>query len=365
MNSLSYRNMQHVTIYRKEGRFAGWPANYGIWSWGNEIVVGFTLGYHKADAGFHARDREKPFTAIQARSVDGGETWQVQETPCRTPGSRGLSADEHMRPDLGVGQALETGNAPVDCPGGVDFTHPDFALMCARSGLRAGAKSWFYVSYDRCKTWEGPFSLPMFGQTGIAARTDYLVSGPRDCTLFLTAAKPNGDEGHAFCARTTDGGKAFALLSWIGPEPDGFTIMPASVRLSESRILVALRCREDGQNWIDLYASNDDGATWDYMNRPVANTGVGGNPPTMTKLHDGRLCLTYGYRDAPYSIRARLSDDDGATWKEEIILRDDGGNHDIGYPRTVQRADGKMVTVYYFNDHPEGERYIAATLWEP
>jgi hypothetical protein len=23
------------------------------------------------------------------------------------------------------------------------------------------------------------------------------------------------------------------------------------------------------------------------------------------------------------------------------------------------------VTVYYFNDHPDGERYIAATLWEP
>ena len=30
------------------------------------------------------------------------------------------------------------------------------------------------------------------------------------------------------------------LLSWIGPEPPGFTIMPASVRLSESRLLVAL-----------------------------------------------------------------------------------------------------------------------------
>ncbi len=363
--------MQHVTIYREEGRYGGWPANYGIWSWGDEIVVGFTLGYHKSDAGFHTRDREKPFIGMQAHSLDGGETWNLQETPCRAPGGKGLSADEHVRPELGVGQALESENAPVDCPGRIDFDHPDFALMCARSGLATGAKSWFYTSCDRCKTWEGPFKLPMFGQPGIAARTDYLVSNRDECILFLTAAKSNGKEGRVFCAGTVDGGRTFEFVSWIGPEPEGFTIMPASVRLSESRILVAVRCRggkQDfmtAQNWIDLYVSDDNGSTWNYANRPVADTGTGGNPPTMTKLRDGRLCLTYGYRDAPHSICAKLSADDGETWGETIILRDDGGNHDIGYPRTVQQADGRMVTVYYFNDHPEGERYIAATLWNP
>jgi len=363
--------MQHVTIYREASRFAGWPANYGIWSWGDEIVLGFTLGYHKSDAGFHARDREKPFVGMQARSLDGGQTWQVQETPCRTPGKKGLSADEHMRPELRVGRALEMEGAMTDCPGGVDFAHPDFALMCARSGLTTGAKSWFYISYDRCRAWEGPYRLPMFGQTGIAARTDYLISSAGECTLFLTAAKPNGDEGRVFCARTTNAGKTFDFLSWIGPEPEGFTIMPASVRLSGSRILAAVRCREgrrefqDAKAWIDLYASDNNGATWDYVNRPVAYTGTGGNPPTLTRLHHGQLCLTYGYRDAPYSICARLSTDDGITWGEEIPLRNDGGSHDIGYPRTVQRPDGRIITAYYFCDQPDGERYIAATLWEP
>ncbi len=362
--------MQHVTIYREEGRYAGWPANYGIWSWGDEIVVGFTLGYHDPEGGFHTRDRSRPFAPMQARSMDGGETWELQRTPCRAPGDRGLSADEHTEKKLHVGEMLDSEDALMDCPGGIDFTYPDFALMCARSGLRAGAKSWFYVSHDRCRMWEGPFRLPMFGQPGIAARTDYLVSDANTCTLFLTAAKSNGDEGRVFCARTTDAGKTFQFLSWIGPEPEGYSIMPASVRLPDSRILVAVRCREgrrefgEARAWIDLYASDDDGATWHYMNRPVPDTGVGGNPPTMTRLQDGRLCMTYGYRDAPHSIRARLSSDDGNTWNEEIMLRDDGGNHDLGYPRTVQRPDGKMVTVYYFNDHPETERYIGATLWE-
>ena len=64
-------------------------------------------------------------------------------------------------------------------------------------------------------------------------------------------------------------------------------------------------------------------------------------------------------------IRARLSNDNGETWGEEINLRSDGGWWDLGYPRTVQCPDGKIVTVYYFNDAKDQERYIAATIWDP
>ncbi len=356
--------MEQVTVYREPGRFAGWPANYGIWSWGNEIVVGFTLGYVKASAGFHARDTDRPFTTMQGRSLDGGESWEVVRTPLRSPGGRALSADEHMRADLRVGEALP-GEKPQTHPGGIDFEHPDFAMMCARSGLTAGARSWFYTSYDRCRSWEGPYALPMFGQKGIAARTDYMVDGPRTCTLFLTAANSRGEEGRVFAARTEDGGGEFRFLSWIGPELEGFSIMPASLRLPGGRILVAVRCREKGRNWIDLYASDDDALSWEWMTTPVENTGIGGNPPTLLGLPDGRLCITYGYRDPPYSMRAVLSPDEGATWEGEIILRDGGGNHDIGYPRSVLRPDGTVVTVYYFNEEADGDRYMEATLWKP
>ena len=208
--------MQHITVYREQGRFAGWPANYGIWSWGDEIVVGFTVGYHKTEGGFHARDRDKPFIAMQARSLDGGLTWQVGRTPCRTPGSRGLSADEHVVSDLSSEQALERGmdNMPADPPAGIDFSHPDFALMCARTGLGAGTRAWYYTSADRCHTWDGPWKLPTFGLPGVEARTDYLVSGADECTLFLTASKASGGEGdHIFCARTPDGGRTFDYLA--------------------------------------------------------------------------------------------------------------------------------------------------------
>ena len=86
----------------------------------------------------------------------------------------------------------------------------------------------------------------------------------------------------------------------------------------------------------------------------------------LNKLHDGRLCLTYGFRAYPYSILARLSTDNGKSWGPQIVLRKDGVDRDIGYVRSVQRPDGKMVTIYYISDGRTGpERYIGATIWGP
>ena len=34
-------SVEHVTVYRKPGRYGGWPANYGMWSWDDEIVLMF------------------------------------------------------------------------------------------------------------------------------------------------------------------------------------------------------------------------------------------------------------------------------------------------------------------------------------
>ena len=98
--------------------------------------------------------------------------------------------------------------------------------------------------------------------------------------------------------------------------------------------------------------------------RTVADAGTG-NPPCLIRLKDGRLCLTWGQRKKPFSIRARLSEDAGKTWSEDIVLRDGGGGTDLGYTQTVQRADGDIVTVYYFHEEPKGDRFVAATIWSP
>ncbi len=365
---------EHVVVYREEGKFAGWPANYGMWAWGNELVVSFTECTFQAKAGFHARTEELPAYPLQSRSLDGGRTWQTIRTPAPSPGGRGFSADEHMNEDLTVARAIQLGQGPLPapCPGGINFTHPDFALMCARTGLGGGTLAWFYTSTDRAHSWQGPYAFPLFGQTGIEARTDTIINAANDCMFFLTAAREDGGEGKGvLMARTTDGGENIDFVSWVAISAVNDLIMPSSLRVDDHTLLTAIRCNvavgefEIVPTWIDLYQSSDNGSSWRHLNRPVPDAGSGGNPPSMIKLQDGRICLTYGYRAAPFGIRARLSEDGGQTWGEVIHLRDDGGCSDLGYPRTIQRADGVIVTAYYFNDYPDTERFIGATLWTP
>lgn len=336
---------EHSIVYKEEGRFGGWPANHGIWSWGDEIVVGFRSAHFKVMPVGHARDPERPQDEYQARSLDGGNTWTVEKPT------------DLVRPENG-------GRAPTECPGGIDFSAPGFALMFRASGDTPASR--FYYSTDRCRSWKGPHNLPLFGQPRIMARTDYLVDSKNEMSAFLTAAKRNGKEGHVFMARTNDGAKTWNFVSWIGPEPDGFSIMPSSIRLSKTRILTTLRRKEGADHWIDSWVTDDNGASWRFLNRPVPSTGGSvGNPPSLLMLKDGRLALIYGYRSAPYGMRARLSSDRGASWGAEIVLRNDGGCWDLGYPRSVQRPDGKVVTAYYYNDRPDRERYVAATVWDP
>jgi hypothetical protein len=349
---------KHVVVYRENGRFGGWPANHGIWSWGNEILVGFSAGYHK-DLGpdRHSIDRERPEEHLLARSLDGGLSWRIEnpsEKGALIPAGNAL----HGTPPPGL-----TERPWRDCQGGIDFLHPDFALTVRMTDAHAGPAR-FYYSTDRGHNWEGPFRLPLFDTKGIAARTDYVVNGRHDCLLSLTAAKPDGREGRPLCVRTTDGGKTWKFVAWIGAEPKGYSIMPSTVRLGPAELLCALRCREGRKSWIETYRTLDDGQSWTLDQTPVPDTGEG-NPPSMILLADGRLCLTYGYRAAPFGIRAKLSDNGGRSWGPEIILRGDGGGRDVGYPRTVQRPDGQLVTIYYFHDAPQSGRYIAATIWDP
>jgi len=333
---------QNVIVYKEDGRYGGWPANHGIWAWGDEIVVGFTAAHYKPAKNDHAVDRTKPFEDWQARSLDGGNTWQIEKP---------------VPPNLGE-------PSPTTLQNSLDLTHPDFAMMFRHGSIHVGP-SRFYVTMDRCKTWQGPYSLHVEGIDKIAARTDYIVLGRRECLMFASGAKANDKEGRPFCARTDDGGLAWRLVSLIGPEPEGFVIMPSSVRLPGNKILTTLRHKDPTRpGSIDAYLSDNGGKSWKSLGEAAPNIG-GGNPPSLVLLRDGRLCLTYGYRAKPFGIRARISSDEGRTWGEEIVLRDDGLTGDLGYPRSVQRPDGKVVTAYYFNGPKDSDRAIEATVWRP
>ena len=330
---------QHRFVYKEAGQFAGWPANGGIWHWGDEILVRFQIGTYDNSGGGHAISRDEPSRQVLARSLDGGETWQPEEI-----------------------EVYPTESTSID------FAHSDFAMQCNRSKFR--------ISYDRGKTWIGDYDLPDIGKK-LTSRTDYLINSVGDCYLFLSAKEDRVQAGirdRAFCARTTNGGESIEFVGWMTDDIEVRSVMPSTVRLSETHLVTALRRRYDteqdgtrlSRNWIEICHSKDNGETWSFLSKAAdtdGGAGKNGNPPSMVRLKDGRLCVTYGYRSIPYGIRAKLSEDNGESWGDEIHLRDDGRNWDFGYTRTIQRSDGKLVTLYYYTTVENPEQHIAATIW--
>jgi hypothetical protein len=140
--------------------------------------------------------------------------------------------------------------------------------------------------------------------------------------------------------------------------------MPATVALGGQRLYSVIRRRDDPQHHLEGYRSEDGGESWTLAGIVAADTGRG-NPASLVRLADRRLCCVYGFRAEPFGMRVVISADHGATWSAPRALRTGAADWDLGYPRTVARADGRLVTAYYFNDASGPERYIGATLWHP
>jgi len=178
-----------------------------------------------------------------------------------------------------------------------------------------------------------------------------------------------------YCLRSTDRGATWTQQGQVG---DGAAdrlhfLEPGWVRLRNGRLIAMLRTRGEGAanvreappaGFLFQSVSDDEGRTW---TKPQA-TPLWGFPAHLLELRDGRVLCAYGYRQKPYGVRATLSHDGGRTWDaaREIVVRDDGGNSDLGYPFSVQLPDGTVLMAYYFNQERPGDlasspRYVAGT----
>lgn len=115
---------------------------------------------------------------------------------------------------------------------------------------------------------------------------------------------------------------------------------------------------------VDLYFSDDDGNTW---RRGTDLNATDEGPAHFLRLKDGRLLLSTGNRNpGQYGVLARLSSDDGNTWTSPLTVVSDAMSSDCGYPSSVERPDGKIVTVYYARSVPDHQRYhMGVVLWSP
>lgn len=360
------KDAQHITIYYDKDYFSAWPFNHGFKAFSNdEMVIGFSRGPCNYETPFdmqHGVVDARGGEYIMMRSIDGGLTWSLDDMI--SLGSRqDIERPLYMNPD----------DAPTEP---YDWSSPDF-FMTAGFGIPPERnKNMGYIQYsrDRGHTWEGPYLMPSFGFNWIQVKPDYLVRPDGLVLLFVTVGIASGSRGNRFVAvyATPDQGLTWNYLSpIIATSPDTHFVnryYASPVLLGDGRILVALRCQIDARNaWPEIFESSDGGRTWSFVSRP----SDWGGPTSLTLLDDGRLLVVYGYRVKPYGIRARVSEDDGRTWGPELILRDDAGSWDLGYPKTVKLDDGKVMTAYYTNNANDeiqlngGVRHIAATIFTP
>jgi hypothetical protein len=360
--------VQHTMVAIANDRFHGWPANNGVWQWGDEILVGFTQGDFLVRPGHNIAGIEENQLA---RSEDGGQTWTMVNP-------NGFMKDGNQ-------QFRGSGKTPLTGP--LDFLHPGFAMRIFAHGYHGNddPEGGLFYSYNRGVDWMGPHSLhglatePKLAGHLLSPRTDYLVQGRHDCYVFISAHDDNKNLKRLAVIQTTDGGQTFQFVAWVTPKSaDASAIMSQTVQLTENEFVMAFRkiyLDKHQRAEIETYQSLDKCRTWRRLGT-VKVMDVHSNPPALLKLKDGRLCCIYGDR-AVGQIQGRYSEDHGSSWGPEFVIRDDfqamavdpdskqGVNADIGYPRLIQRLDGKLVAIYYWTTAQNPQQHIAASIWNP
>lgn len=124
---------------------------------------------------------------------------------------------------------------------------------------------------------------------------------------------------------------------------------------------------------LDGYRSTDGGLTWKFereLTLPMQH------PADLTRLHDGRLLLSYGVRtEGRWGVEVRFGDPTAKEWSAPMELVDLEGAteqrldpmppRDGGYPSTVVLPDGSLLTAYYTRGIPAHSRYhVGVVKWK-
>jgi hypothetical protein len=364
-------NIEHVVVYRKNDEYAGWPFNGGLWNFGNgELLVGFNrnkCSYMSSEDVGHGQIQLGDGQLVMMRSKDGGRTWPLRDLQILVESKAELRAKILFYPPSAN---------PLPKPKPVDFSNPNVAMAVETPLGNERGPTAYFLTRDKGYTWEGPHLLYDSVFETIQARPSYVLRSDGLLLWFVQGRRWDEmlvgnkikDEGRPMIFASMDG-TSWNFLSYITPESTyPPKICPEPAILPDGRIVVALRSLWPDWRfqWTEIFVSEDNGLTWHFLSR----VNEWGAPASLVVLKDGRLLCVYGRRAPPYGIRAKISDDGGRTWGKEIILRDDGGSPDLGYPRATLLPDGRVITIYYFNDAKDvincegGIRYIAATIFE-
>ncbi len=198
---------------------------------------------------------------------------------------------------------------------------------------------WMLRSTDDGITWSERYATPFNSPHG--------PNRLSDGRLLYMGKELWTEEQRCGAAVSEDDGQTWTVKGFVTPR-DGDSIVQYhelhAVEANGGRIVAQIRNENPNNANENLQTiSTDGGETWSVPR----TIGVWGIPSFLSKLQDGRLLMTYGHRRAPLGVQARVSDDDGDTWSEPLVVYGDAKSGDLGYPSTVQLPDGSLITVWY------------------
>jgi hypothetical protein len=220
--------------------------------------------------------------------------------------------------------------------------------------VRGGGTTFVHVSRDHGASFQTSVEIataPYSGGYGMRSAAE-LDEGT---LVLLLSDAPNYRQ--VFAVRSIDGG-----LSWQSPTlaatgEDHEFEEPAIILCGKGRLLAVLR--DNVSRHLHQIESADGGLTWNTPRK----LDITGYPAHLLRLADGRLLMTYGFRQPDFGIRAVISENDGASWDTGATIRIRGGmrNRNLGYPATIE-CDGELISFYYGEDET-GCTCIMSTSW--
>jgi len=339
--------IRHAAIYASRNEYCAWPAM--VRAANGDLLVSFSINEeHLGPNG----------EIVLVRSSDNGKTWS-QPTPLLTTPIDDRHAGLTVLQDGAIAAfcwstfwttekytALPPNSYHADVLN--RWIHDVEQTTYEQAANEQGARC--LVSKDNGVTW----SPRMPGMESIHGGIQ-LPNG-----TLLVASYTTEERGIGVYSAKEIGADWQKIAAILSPQPDSIRIgEPHMLRLASGRLIMMIRATtipyNDGDPrcfLLETY-SDDNGLTWV---EPFW-TPMWGFPPHLLLLNDGRVLCSYGYRRPPFGQRAIISDD-GITWdiRNEVILRDDADNKDLGYPASIELEPGLVLTVYYQSDPGDGHQ---------
>ena len=218
----------------------------------------------------------------------------------------------------------------------------------------ATLKAWVCRSEDGGYNWSRTTEFPN-GPEGWAQLIPFgdILAGADG---HLRVSGYSGAEGSkswkTWFLQSEDDGVTWRTQSVISPEHNETAIL----HIGDGRWLAAARLKG-----LEMFRSDDDGDRWEG---PVRVTAESQHPGHLLRLRDGRLLLSYGNRvENQRGAAVKLGSPDGTSWSDPWQVAHSDG--DCGYPSSVQRPDGKIVTAWYSSSSRNHQRYhMGVAIWE-